>query len=417
MMTKATKTPKINIDRKVFNDAFYPYLFDYSHRYEVYRGSAGSGKSHFIAQKIVLKALKSERRVLICRRYGVTIRDTVFALFKDTLTNFKIIDHCKVNNSDRIITLPNGSQLIFKGLDDETKLLSLQNISDVFIEEVYECSKDIVEQLNLRMRGEAKDQQIYMAFNPISSKHWLYEYCELNPPESFFYHISTYKDNRFLPESYVKSLEDLLVRNPRKAEVFVKGKWGVLLDDLVYPNHEVSDFDINELLQNNKLEIRCGMDVGFVDPTAIVTTLYDKENSIIYVIDEYYKRGATLDDAVDAITNKMKIKKHKIYVDSADPRAISYYSSKGIRAEKAKKGKNSVATGISFLQNHKIVCHVRCANVATELENYVYLKDKATGQLCEDKMDHDYSHSLDAIRYAYSDLYTAKKFKVIKTAF
>lgn len=113
----------------------------------------------------------------------------------------------------------------------------------------------------------------------------------------------------------------------------------------------------------------------------------------------------------------MKIKKHKIYVDSADPRAISYYSSKGIRAEKAKKGKNSVATGISFLQNHKIVCHVRCANVATELENYVYLKDKATGQLCEDKTDHDYSHSLDAIRYAYSDLYTAKKFKVIKTAF
>lgn len=93
----------------------------------------------------------------------------------------------------------------------------------------------------------------------------------------------------------------------------------------------------------------------------------------------------------------MKIKKHKIYVDSADPRAISYYSSKGIRAEKAKKGKNSVATGISFLQNHKIVCHTNCVNVATELENYVYLKDKATGQLCEDKTDHDYSHSLDKL--------------------
>ena len=113
----------------------------------------------------------------------------------------------------------------------------------------------------------------------------------------------------------------------------------------------------------------------------------------------------------------MKIKKQRIYVDSADPRAIKYYSSKGIRAEGAKKGKNSVQTGISFLQNHKIVCHSNCKNVAAELENYVYLRDKATGQLCEDKTDHNFSHSLDALRYAYSDLYTSKKFRLISTNF
>ena len=87
----------------MFNDAFFPYLQDYTHRFEVYRGSAGSGKSHFIAQKIVIKALKSPRRVLICRRHGVTIKETVFALFKDTLANFKILDYCRVNKSDRTI--------------------------------------------------------------------------------------------------------------------------------------------------------------------------------------------------------------------------------------------------------------------------------------------------------------------------
>jgi phage terminase large subunit len=346
----------------------------------------------------------------------VTIKETVFALFKDTLMNFKVYDLCKINSSDRTIELPNGSTLIFKGLDDEAKLLSLQNISDVFIEEVYECNKDVIEQLNLRMRGKAENQQIFMAFNPVSSKHWLYDYCEINPPESFFYHVSTYKDNKFLPEAYVKSLEDLLVRNPRKAEVFVKGNWGALLDDLVYPNHEVADFDVNELLQNPAIQVRCGLDMGYVDPTAVVTTLYDKENKTIYIIDEYYKRGATLDEVVQAIRD-MRIQKHKIFVDSADPRAISYFSSKGIRAEGARKGKDSVKTGISFLQNHKIVCHESCKNVAAELENYVYLRDKATGQLCEDKTDHDYTHSLDAIRYAYSDLYTARKFAVIRTIF
>lgn len=27
---------RLNISRKVFNDAYFPYLFDYSNRYEVY---------------------------------------------------------------------------------------------------------------------------------------------------------------------------------------------------------------------------------------------------------------------------------------------------------------------------------------------------------------------------------------------
>lgn len=26
----------LNIDKKVFNDVYYPHLMDYSHRYEVY---------------------------------------------------------------------------------------------------------------------------------------------------------------------------------------------------------------------------------------------------------------------------------------------------------------------------------------------------------------------------------------------
>ena len=62
-----------------------------------------------------------------------------------------------------IITLPNGSEIIFLGLDDETKLLSISGITCVFVEEVFEVPKDIVEQLNLRLRGGTKNKQILMA--------------------------------------------------------------------------------------------------------------------------------------------------------------------------------------------------------------------------------------------------------------
>ena len=34
--------PALNITKNMFNDKFFPYLQDYTHRFEVYRGSAGS---------------------------------------------------------------------------------------------------------------------------------------------------------------------------------------------------------------------------------------------------------------------------------------------------------------------------------------------------------------------------------------
>ena len=171
-------------------------------------------------------------------------------------------------------------------------------------------------------------------------------------------------------------------------------------------------FDINELLKDKNITVRCGLDIGFIDPTAIVVSLFDSKNRKIYIIKEYYKRGATLQEIADAI-KEMGIERQRIFCDSADPRAIDFMRRNGIRAEGAKKGQGSVRAGISYLQDMELICHESCHNVATELENYVYLKDKKTGQYQEDSYDHDFSHSLDALRYAYSDLYTAGSIKAM----
>ena len=74
---------RLNIARSLFNDAYFPYLFDYKNRYEVYYGRAGSGKSVFITQKILCKACTSKRKVLIIRKYATTLKDSVFQLFID----------------------------------------------------------------------------------------------------------------------------------------------------------------------------------------------------------------------------------------------------------------------------------------------------------------------------------------------
>ena len=373
-------------------------------------GSAGSAKSYFITQKLIVRACNEKIKILVCRRTGTTIRNTCFSLFKEILAKWQLSSYVKVRETDFNIKFPNGSEIIFLGLDEETKLLSLNNIGCIFIEEVFEVPKAIVEQLNLRLRGSTKNQQIIMAFNPISKNHWLYDFCEVSPPQSFIYIHSTFRDNPFLNAEYVAELEELYKRNPAKARIFCDGEWGVDAEGLVITNWRAQEFDAMKLAAEG-LEHRVGMDIGWVDKSAIIDTLYDRNNKIIYVFNEFYKSGCQLSELAEAIKD-MNLKKTKIYVDSAEPRSIQYFKQEGIAAYPCTKGKDSVKAGLMFLQDNLIIVHPSCRNFITELENFSYIKSKLTGEYTEDTT-HEWSHAIDACRYAYSDIYANTKLKTL----
>ena len=67
------------------NDAYLKYLGRYTNRTEVYYGGAGSGKSVFVAQKIVIKALRGKRKVLVIRKVARTQKESCFTVIKDVL--------------------------------------------------------------------------------------------------------------------------------------------------------------------------------------------------------------------------------------------------------------------------------------------------------------------------------------------
>ena len=406
-------TIQLNLKKSQFVPKFYPLLLDYSKRWEVYMGSAGSAKSYFITQKIIIRCCNEKIKVLVCRRTATTIRNTCFSLFKDLLTKWKLLPYVKIRETDFNIKFPNGSEIIFIGLDEETKLLSLNDIGCIFIEEAFEVPKPIVEQLNLRLRGNTSNQQILMAFNPISKNHWLYDFCENNPPSSFRYIHSTYKDNPFLNDEYIAELEELYTRNPAKARIFCDGEWGVDVEGLVITNWHKMDFDAMNLAASG-LEHRVGMDLGWIDKSAIIDTLYDREKKIIYVFNEFYKSGCQLSELAEAI-KRMNLQKSKIYVDAAEPRSIQFFKSEGINAVACSKGKDSVKAGLMFLQDNLIIVHPKCQNFITELEHFSYIKSKQTGEWTEDTT-HEWSHAIDACRYGYSDLYNNPKLKTLSKA-
>ena len=403
---------ELKLSKKLFTPKFYPYLLDYSHRWEFWMGSAGSSKSYTITQKLIIRACSEEIKILVCRRYGTTIRNTVFATFKEILGKWKLTPYVKIRETDFNIKFPNGSEIIFLGLDDEAKLLSLNNIGTIFIEEAYEVPQNMVEQLNLRMRGNVANQQLILAWNPISKSSWLYDFSVGNPPANSIFIHSTYKDNPFLSAEYISALEELYTRNPQKARVFCDGEWGVDAEGLVFQNWKVEEFNPQELAASG-LEHRCGCDFGFIDPSTIVASLYDKKNGKIYVYNEFYKRGCQLDTLYEAMV-EMQLTKTKIYMDSAEPRSIDYFKRKGINAVPCIKGAGSVNSRIAFLQNHQIIIHPSCKNVIMEFENFAYERNK-DGTLKE-SYTHEFSHAIDGLGYAYSDIYTKSGLKTMNKA-
>ena len=370
-------------------------------------GSAGSSKSYTITQKLIIRACSQQIKILVCRRYGTTIRNTVFATFKEILNKWKLTPYVKINESDFRIRFCNGSEIIFLGLDDEAKLLSLNNIGTVFVEEAYEVPQNMVEQLNLRMRGNVQNQQIILAWNPISRSSWLFKFSVEQPPANSIFIHSTYKDNPFLSKEYIEALEELYVRNPQKARIFCDGQWGVDAEGLVFQNWKVEEFDPLELSATG-LEHRCGCDFGFIDPSTIIPSLYDKENGKIYIYDEFYKSGCQLDTLYEAMV-QMNLTKTKIYMDNAEPRSIDFFRRKGINAQPCLKGAGSVNSRIAFLQNNQIIIHPKCKNVIMEFENFSYEKTK--DGTYKDTFTHQYSHSIDGLGYAYSDIYSRGKLK------
>lgn len=407
--------PSINLKlrKSLFNEAYLPHLTDYSKRYEVYYGGAGSGKSVFIAQKLLVKACKSKRKILVIRKFGTTLRDSVFQLIIDMLKKWKLYEHCTINQTTYTITLPNDSVFLFKGLDDSEKIKSITDITDIWCEEATELTEDDYTQLDLRLRALVADLQLFCSFNPVSKANWVYK--KWFDPKKATYDTeatmilrTTYKDNRFLPKAYIKALEEKQQSNPMYYKIYALGEFAVA-EGLVITNWEKKDFNPLELAQT--LEHRVGMDLGFVDPSAVVETLYDRPNKTIYVFAEFYKKGCQLSELAQAILD-MNLRKVKIMVDAAEPRSREYFRNKGINAQPCIKGADSVKAGLMFLQDHKLVVHPNCPNFIVELENFSYIKSKKTGEWTEDTT-HEWSHAIDACRYAYSDVYTAKQVKTM----
>ena len=390
------KVINLNIHKRVFNDVYYPFLYNYTNRYEVYYGGAGSGKSVFVCQKLIVKACARKRKVLVIRKVGTTLKDSVFDLFLGVLGKWGLLPYCKVNQSNYSIKLPNGSLFLFKGLDDREKIKSITDITDIWCEEGTELAEDDFTQLDLRLRALVDDLQIFISFNPVSKVNWVYKKWFANATimqENTFILHTTYKDNKFLPASYIAALEEKQRTNYTYYKIYALGEF-CTLDKLVFTNWKVEEFNHADIDGT----LICGLDFGFVNDVSAFVASIITDNKI-YVFKEWGATGKTNQELASVI-KALGFSKSVIIADSAEQKSIEELKRDGIiRIRKSTKGKDSVIHGIQKLQNYEIIVHPSCGEIRTEFENYSWQKDKNTGLYINEPVD-AFNHYIDALRYS-----------------
>ena len=381
------------LDIKVrINPAYMPYLQKPQFT-QIFFGGSSSGKSYFLAQKIVLDNLDGVNW-LCCRNVASTIAKSTFNEVKKAISNMGLRDYYHINNSNMIITcLLNNKQILFIGLDDEEKVKSITPIDGVleriFIEEATEIKRSAYKQLTKRLRGKSEhSKHVIMAFNPILKSHWIYQefFKEWEDGKNYYENDhyganeytdgislcilkTTFKDNMFLTAEDKALLEN--ESDPYYYNVYSLGNWGIL-GHVIFTNWRVEDLS-DKIEQFDR--IYCGADFGYAqDPNALVKLHLDKKRKKIYIYDEWYQAGMSDSELLNVM--KKFVGNNYVTCDSAEPKTIDFLASNGIKAIGAVKGADSILRGIRWLQDYEIIIHVKCQHTRNEIEQYHWAQTK-----------------------------------------
>ncbi len=136
-------------------------------------GGSSSGKSYSVAQTFLLLLLNEGKNMLVMRKVGASIKDSIYESFRAAAEQLGISDYFQFKDGIKVIKcIGNGARIIFKGLDDSEKIKGLESIKRVFMDEWNEYEERDYKQMKLRLRG-MKGQQLVFAFNPIKETHWI----------------------------------------------------------------------------------------------------------------------------------------------------------------------------------------------------------------------------------------------------
>lgn len=384
-------------------------LFRHHEPEVVISGPAGTGKTYGWLWRLHLAALKYPgMRGIMLRKVSEDLTASALVTYQERVLgsgSFGVRPFGGSKIEPAGFQYPNGSKLMFGGLDKANKVMS-REYDLVYVNEITEITEEDHENLTTRARwGVMPYQQVGGDCNPQGPGHWLFKRHVAGKLTMLF---SEHKDNPSLWDverntwteqgiAYINRLSSL---SGFRRERLLEGKW-TAAEGAVYPMFDrltqVREVDTEGWAQAHS------MDVGTRNPTVILTARYSGDR--LHIQRQLHQAGMSSDQITDAAVNAWSGESEFMVIDPSAAGLIQTLQNRGIRARQAI---NDVLIGISRVASvlPYLTIDPSCEDLIDEMESYKY-PDGKRGNSDVPVKDND--HGPDALRYLCMELYGKPK--------
>lgn len=389
----------------------------------LYSGAFGAGKTRILCEKAYwLSTYYDDNFGIILRKTFKSLRHTTLrSLLKGTggapVIPADTIE--KHNKSEQLITLVNGSEIVYGGLDDPDKWGSLE-VAWIAIDEAVQITEDDYIMLLGRLRqANIPFRQLFMATNPGSPTHFLYSrFYKAKLPTTSVIESNTLA-NTYLPVDYKASLNEF---KGKYYERYVLGKW-TAFEGIIYNNFNPLTHIIDPFIIPPEWSRYRAIDFGYNNPFTCQWWAVSPDN-VSYMYREIYMSHRIVEQhAKDILTASKGENIVTTYADhNAEDRAtLEHYGVPTVPASKeVSPGIQEVYSKLEIKEDtnnaqiyffrdtlierdpylemaKKPIC------VTDEIQGYVWQSDKKEAPRKEN------DHGLDSMRYFVFSLLNKEK--------
>lgn len=273
---------------------------------QIWRGSRFSAKSWTKAIYFLWKCSQQNHyfRGVFTRNTAKAARDSQFQLFLDLFKRYPIIGtQFKIHEQKlRITNIASGNYIQGGSFDDPEALMSVPDVTDIWIEEPITRKKSINEEDFDTLRGNLRNAEgvpviTHMTFNPIGKNNFIYKgmfdektkrYADIEINDL----LVNYPDNPFCPQVNIDYLDNMKLRNPKRYLVDGLGLWGEPTNDDPFFTHydDSVHYGKNQIPLRDDLETWISFDFN-ISPTTC--TVFQVFPTFIAAMRCYQKRGGT----------------------------------------------------------------------------------------------------------------------------
>ena len=410
-----------------------------NHRYKVLNWGRRTGKSVAVWEKVVLEGMlrqgtyyiiaptyKQAKSIYwrdICKTYKgdfMTFNEQELSITFDHLSGMEIETTAGKIVVNHDPDLP-PTRIELKGADNPDSLRGTGICGAVMDE--YAFMPDGKYLYDTIVRPALADRNGWAVFistpNGVQNHFYdLIQNAKLDPDRYFFSHATALDNPYFTNSEFEEAKREY--EKEGKLDQFNQEWMAEFVNpsQLVYFNFDYDKHvftDINEIPREGSYNLT--VDFGMTDPTAAIFVKIDYAGNW-WIFDEVYKSDLNPDQLVYVLRDKMGDEFYtRILGDGAARFELEFLRKRRFRITAAKKGTDSIATGIKEVRallevreatgKPKLFIHASCKNTIKEFQRYSFERssDGTVMNTPEDK----FNHAMDAIRYLALDKATPIK--------